>query len=334
MDFPLISVIIPVYNKQKYLGRCLDSLVSQTYENLEIIIVDDGSTDKSADLIQEYAERYKNIYYYYQVNQGAAAARNLGIEKARGSYICFVDSDDIIFNEYVSYLYKLLEVSGADCSVCSAYKLCEGETYVEKKEEDNWFLYKRQEALGNFFYRKGITPYPCLKLIRSDLIDKDDFPKGIKYGEDAAFVYHILKKCKAVVYSPRILYLYFQNPGSVTHQADWKGYAYSWGFLKKEIFEEAEKEFPSIRKSIMSKEFVLASDFYCRVYTLNEAKEFKQDLKEYIRKNRLTVFRDSECKLSNRILAGIACLNIDGMAILCRLILRLNDKFHFIRRSF
>lgn len=333
MASPLISVIVPIYNQEKYLKRCLDSLIAQTYADLEIVLIDDGSTDGSAKLISQYEQGYGNIYAYHQENKGASAARNLGIKKAKGSYICFVDSDDIIFEDYISYLYEMLHMAGADCSICSAYKLSEGESFFQESKENTQFLYKQQEALKNFFYRRGITPYPVLKLIRADLIDQKGFPEGVKYGEDAVFVYHILKKCKTVVYSPRILYLYYQNPESATHQNDLNGYAYSWEFLKKEIFEEAETEFPEIKKSIISKEFILAADFYCRIYAINEAEKLKKVLKENIRKNRFTVLMDSECKLSNRILAGIACLNIDGMAILCRTILKLNDKFHFIRRS-
>lgn len=333
MGNPLISIIIPVYNKQKYLKRCLDSLIAQKYENLEIILVDDGSTDGSSGIISKFAEKYEYVHAYFQKNQGASAARNFGVQMAQGSYVCFVDSDDIIFEDYVSYLYEILEVSGADCSICSAYKLCDGENYTEKNKENGWFLYDQQEALEKFFYREGITPYPVVKLICSDLIKQNGFPEGIKYGEDAFFVYHILKKCKTIVYSPKVLYLYYQNSGSVTHQNEWNEYATSWNFFKKEVLERAEKEFPKIEKSIKSKGFILASDFYCRVYATDDAKEFKRELKGYIRNTRLTVLMDSECKLSNRILAGLACLSVEGMIVLCRIALKLNDKFHFIRRS-
>lgn len=333
MDSPLISIIVPVYNKEKHLKRCLDSLVRQTYENFEIILVDDGSTDKSADLILEYTQKYSNIYAYYQKNQGASSARNFGMEKAEGEYICFVDGDDYIYEDYVSYLYEILQTANAECAICSAYKLKEGERYIRHKQEDFYFVFDQKEALSNFFYRKGITPYPVLKLICSDIAHSVQFPIGIKYGEDAFFVYQILKACKTVVYSPRILYLYYQNQESVTHQKNWKDYAYSWIFLKKEILEKAEVEYPEIRKSIQSKGFILATDFYCRVNHIKSAKEFSEMLKKYVQNVRFTVFMDSECKLSNRIIAGIACVSIKGMEMLCRIALKLNEKIPFMRKS-
>ncbi len=333
MASPLISVIVPVYNKERHLKRCLDSLVRQTYENLEIILINDGSTDKSAELISEYIQLYRNVYVFDQENQGASSARNYGMEKARGEYICFVDSDDYVYEDYVSYLYKILNDTGAECSICSAYKLQESEKYKRQEKNKKYFVFDRMAALKNFFYRKGITSYPCLKLIRSDIAHDIRFPKGIKYGEDAFFVYQVLRACESVVYSPRVLYLYYQNQGSVTHQKNWKEYACSWSFLKKEFLENAEAEYPDIRKSVQSKGFILAADFYCRVYGIRDAELFAKDLKKYMQKVCCTVLTDSDCKWSNRFLAGIACVSVKEMGMLCRMALKLNEKIPFIRKS-
>ena len=116
---PLISIIIPVYNTAKYLPRCLDSVLKQTYQNLEIIVVDDGSTDNSPKIIKEYATKDNRIKVIHQKNAGLSAARNTGITKATGKYISFVDSDDEISHNMIKKLFDVLQRNNTDISVCS-----------------------------------------------------------------------------------------------------------------------------------------------------------------------------------------------------------------------
>ena len=143
MSSPLISVIVPVYNKKKYLRRCLECLLGQDYKNLEIILVDDGSTDGSSEVIREFSQRYGIIRSFFQKNSGAASARNYGMRVAKGEYLCFVDSDDYVFDNYISYMYKILQATKADCSICSAYKLGENEGYEYQSKEDKYFIYNQ-----------------------------------------------------------------------------------------------------------------------------------------------------------------------------------------------
>ena len=134
MRTPLISVIIPVYNVEKYLRRCLDSVIAQTYQNLEIICVDDGSIDDSGKICDQYAVRDARIKVIHQENQGLSAARNRGLDAAEGEYIAFVDSDDYILEDmYKKMLDKLLDYS-VDLCVCQwQYEFSDGRQVVKKK---------------------------------------------------------------------------------------------------------------------------------------------------------------------------------------------------------
>ena len=114
----LISVIIPIYNTQKYLKKCIDSVESQSYNNVEIILVNDGSTDSSEKIIQPYLQRYENIKYYKKENGGLSDARNFGIDIAQGKFITFIDSDDYISLEYIEYLHQILIGNCADIACC------------------------------------------------------------------------------------------------------------------------------------------------------------------------------------------------------------------------
>ena len=117
MQKPLISIIIPVYNAEKYLPNCLDSVINQTYKNLEIILVDDGSTDKSSEICDEYAQKDFRIKLIHKENGGVSSARNAGLALVSGDYIAWVDSDDFVAPDYIEYMYKLLKEYDADISL-------------------------------------------------------------------------------------------------------------------------------------------------------------------------------------------------------------------------
>ena len=118
-DIPLISVIVPVYNGEQYITECIESILSQTYHNIEVIIIDDGSTDDTVRITRQYAAGDKRIKLISQSNRGPSCARNLGLENARGSYITFVDADDVVSTDYLEVLYILLCETGADITACT-----------------------------------------------------------------------------------------------------------------------------------------------------------------------------------------------------------------------
>ena len=122
MEQDLISVIIPVYNVEKYLKRCMDSVLKQTYSNIEIIIVDDGSTDTSGSLCDEYWKKDSRITVFHKENGGLSSARNFGLERVSGNYVCFIDSDDFIHENYISFMYDKIIKNDADICYCKSTK--------------------------------------------------------------------------------------------------------------------------------------------------------------------------------------------------------------------
>lgn len=222
MRTPLISVIIPVYNVEKYLHRCLDSVIAQTYQNLEIICVDDGSIDDSGKICDQYAVRDARIKVIHQENQGLSAARNRGLDAAEGEYIAFVDSDDYILEDmYKKMLDKLLNYN-VDLCVCQwQYEFSDGRQVVKRKNIDPT-IYGRKVSLefarflymGN--YENGVVVAAWNKLYRRVLLDKIRFEGRIH--EDEAFCGRIMAKNISVYVMEEQFYVYAQNGDSLTNK--------------------------------------------------------------------------------------------------------------------
>lgn len=222
MRTPLISVIIPVYNVEKYLHRCLDSVIAQTYQNLEIICVDDGSVDESGKICDQYAVRDARIKVIHQENQGLSAARNRGLDAAEGEYIAFVDSDDYILEDmYKKMLDKLLDYN-VDLCVCQwQYEFSDGRQVVKRKNIDPT-IYGRKASLefarflymGN--YENGVVVAAWNKLYRRALLDTIHFEGRIH--EDDAFNGRIMAKNISVYVMEEQFYVYAQNGDSLTNK--------------------------------------------------------------------------------------------------------------------
>ena len=222
MSTPLISVIIPVYNVEKYLRRCLDSVIAQTYQKLEIICVDDGSIDDSGKICDQYAVRDARIKVIHQENQGLSAARNRGLDAAEGEYIAFVDSDDYILEDmYKKMLDKLLNYN-VDLCVCQwQYEFSDGRQVVKRKNIDPT-IYGRKASLefarflymGN--YENGVVVAAWNKLYRRALLDKIRFEGRIH--EDEAFCGRIMAKNISVYIMEEQFYVYAQNGDSLTNK--------------------------------------------------------------------------------------------------------------------
>lgn len=215
----LISVIVPVYNNAKYLNRCVESIVNQTYKNLEIILVDDGSSDNSAEICDEWAQRDSRVKSVHKENGGVSSARNFGIELSSGKYIGFVDSDDWLELNMYETLIKLLQDNNADFSVCNI-EFCDDNGKDLKKYSYPASLIQNEDCFceaisNNYFY-----PACYNKLFRSDIIKNNNigFPINISIAEDLMFVVSVSKYAKIIVSTEHKLYNYYvDNPDSATH---------------------------------------------------------------------------------------------------------------------
>lgn len=211
-----VSIIVPVYNVEKYICECIDSLLKQTYKDIEIILVDDGSIDMSANICNEYMRYNTNVKTYHIKNSGPAVARNYGLTKAKGDYIMFVDADDWIEQDTISKCCEILEKMQCDMvffNMCDFEKerICEFRTLkgkernFEEKEisylEDMLLTFKGENPGG-----AGALGGPVCKLIRRDIANKCHFPNELSFGEDTCFVEQVLQKSKAISYINEIFY--------------------------------------------------------------------------------------------------------------------------------
>lgn len=204
---PLISVIVPVYNVERYVEKCLNSILAQTYPNIELILVDDASTDKSGFICDGYAMRDPRVRtVHFQENRGPSAARNEGVRQVRGTYASFVDADDCVEPDLLEKLYQNLIENEADISICGAdgINLKSGAAGV----------YSQAEAV--LCLAKGV-PFnlvPWGKLYNTELLRQSPFDEQVFYSEDLLFLYLFLKRVQRVSYMPDALYHYTHREGS------------------------------------------------------------------------------------------------------------------------
>lgn len=211
----LISVIIPVYNVEKYLDRCMQSVLMQTYQNLEIILVDDGSTDTSGKLCDEYAKNDKRVRVIHKENGGASSARNQALDIATGKYIGFVDADDWIAEDMYQYLHELLQRENADVAACNFTR---NPREIEKGVKDEKLTNYNTERIWEFFYRvNGEISYYSIwnRLYKRSVLEQIRFIEG-KTTEDVLFIYEVYKNIKKMAVSNQKKYLYFKNEIGVT----------------------------------------------------------------------------------------------------------------------
>ena len=207
MEQPLISVIVPVYNVEGYVQPCLDALLAQTWPNLELILIDDASTDGSGGVCKACAARDSRVRVVrFPENRGPSAARNEGVRRAAGAYIAFVDADDRVEPSLLEKLYRCLEETGAEVSACGADGLA--------LKGGPAAVYNRTEAVCCLARGVPFNMVPWGKLYRAELVKQCPFDEDVFYSEDLLFLYAVLKRARRVAYRPDVLYHYTQRTGS------------------------------------------------------------------------------------------------------------------------
>ena len=211
----LISVIVPVYNVEKYLKRCVTSILNQSYKNFEVVLVDDGSTDNSGKICDEMQGADSRIIAYHTKNGGLSAARNFGIEKASGDYIAFVDSDDFIKPDFLMQLISAMRQTNADIAACG-YEMYFNKLLSFSVVGNKNAVYTNNKAIKSLFMgEKTVDVMAWNKLYKKSLFyDEICYPKGLLH-EDVATTYKLLYKSKQIAYVALPLYCYFQRKGSI-----------------------------------------------------------------------------------------------------------------------
>lgn len=329
---PLISIIVPVYNGAIYAEGLIAQIKAQTYKNLEVLLIDDGSTDDTVAQCKNYIADDMRFVLFQKENGGAASARNYGLSRAGGEYIAYVDADDYIYPQYIEYLYYLLIKYDADMSCCGCYKMWDTEKIPKFKKSSQEVVFNASEALEDLLYRKNLTGYPVLKLYKRDILKNVCFPEEVIYGEDMLFTLEAIKKCQRVAYGSKILYIYYQHISSITHISNnVSQYKEIWNMQCESIMKHFVHDSPQLIHAAQAKLFILALGILCRIWNEND-KDLKKELLQYMRLVDFTVLQDKKCKLMNRILALFSCIDASMLVRMCRLYTWIKRTFKFETR--
>ena len=259
MSLPLISVIVPIYKVEKYLDRCVKSLVEQVYYNLEIILVDDGSPDFCPEKCQEWSGRDERIKVIHKQNGGLSDARNAGLEIAKGEYVLFVDSDDWVSPDYVTCLYQAVHSTDSDICECEIVKTDQEISADATEKESGSICYETEEALKLLIQDSVFHQYVWNKIYKIDCLKGISFVKG-KVNEDEFWTYQVFGRANKIAKIQKKLYYYFQRSESIM------GVKYSVKRLdaleaKIERQKYIEKNFPSL--NLIARTNLIQSCMYC-----------------------------------------------------------------------
>ncbi len=322
----LISVIVPVYNAEKYLKECVESLINQTYINLEIILINDGSTDNSIQICNEYADYDSRIIVVDKLNEGVSKTRNLGIEIAKGDFITFVDSDDYIDLSMYEKLMIKAETENSDMVFCG-YNYFKNGKIIPVNEPQLQLTVTDESYLKNFFVlgENRVMGSSCRQMTKSNLVKECRFNSEICFAEDLVFIISLLKHAKNISVIDEKLYFYRVLSGVEHKYADEK-YVRSH-ILLGEIFYKQLKDMGQDRLA----EFMLYQEFigvwHCYIFNkkndLNLKKRLKNDRQIFQMKTKkgLQIYVEDETNKKHKLLGKLVYFKMYGIA---RFLVRIN----------
>lgn len=279
-----ISVIIPVYNVEKYLTRCVNSLLNQTYRNIEIILVNDGSSDDSLEICRKLAEKDTRVIVLNQENQGQSIARNEAMKAAAGKYFCFVDSDDYVAPNYIEVLYNLLSENDADISFCRFSEFYGERINISNNNEFKTKIQQlsRKEMLINMHNPNDrLYVFVWGKLFKRELFNDTIFPPG-RICEDLAILYKLYDRSKKSVITNEVLYYYFRdNENSSTFVLKHKFYEDVAYVLEEKMTYMKEKGYEDILPYVRKTYMYWMLDYYRKLSKTSDKKRKKEVLKKY-----------------------------------------------------
>lgn len=269
---PVVSILIPAYNVAAYLSQCLNSIVNQTYQYLQVVVVDDGSKDNTLEIARQYAEKYAFVEVHYQENAGVATARNALISLATGDYVLFVDSDDWIEYDMVECMLKVLGESQSNIVVCGCFKELNGTSIINSVANKGYVIEGAEEIMKTFLMHKELNGSLCNKIVPRKYFEGLTFRKDIWYGEDCLFFWQVLNRgVEKISFMPDCLYHYRMNEQSISHE--------KFNFKKmtghevwKQINEDVDKNWSSlsciakatyVQQDIMLLYFAALSNYPC-----------------------------------------------------------------------
>lgn len=276
-----ISVIVAIYNIEKFLNKCIESIVKQTYKNLEIILVDDGSDDESSIICDNWKEKDNRIKVIHKQNEGVAIARNTGLKNVTGKYITFVDGDDYIESDLIEMLYKNLLENNTQIAVGGyIYEDYSGERLMKSKED---YITNSEDAIRRMIMGDDMYIAVWGKIYKKEIFDGIEFPVG-QINEDLETTYKLFDKAEKISHIAKAKYHYVQRNGSIMH-TKFKIEQTSVVEFKENLLKLVEKKYPNIVDD--AERFLMSSLNWCTVLTYKnkfrrEYKTYKKKLKEYL----------------------------------------------------
>lgn len=296
----LISIIVPVYNVENYLQRCIDSIVNQSYCNIEVLLINDGSTDGSLAICNENAKKDGRIIVINQNNHGLAFVRNKGLSIAKGEYVMFVDSDDFIDLHMTECLYTNMKKENAQISSCGHKELYENGYQHNNNRLGIYKVYSAEEALRVFLFTYEIDVICCNKMYKRALFDNVSFPSGNLF-EDHFTVYKLIEKSNRIVYDSTPLYYYCKRGNSIG------GSAFSLKNMQLEDAVEQEvnyiiSKYPSIADDLKLARICWLIVLYDKMMLVNQVDvSFENKLNNLVRQSLFYALSTNDIRISRKI---------------------------------
>lgn len=277
----LVSVIIPFYNSQKKIKQAIQSIVDQTYENLQILLIDDGSTDHSFPICRDFANVDKRIDIYTGKNMGVSHARNIGLKASKGKYIYFIDSDDYIENNTIETLVTNIERFEADISIIGYSMYWDNGKVQNMSNPETFKVLEHEDAIKEWFSSNLFKGFMWDKMFRSELFKDVFFPEGLSYMEDVYVGNKLFLKSQRIVYSGKNLYMYYQSDHNITNAAFKKSYLQGLESIKFMIDFSKNNEC-KYDEAAYSRLIQTSYHFIEKIYDSNLEKEYKSELEELL----------------------------------------------------
>ena len=312
----LISVIVPVYNVEKYLERCVDSLLGQSYENLEIILVDDGSTDLSGVICDQYANSEERVKVIHQQYQGVSDARNKGIKLAKGEYYIFLDSDDEAHPDYVLKLYQVLCENELDIAQCCLLRVKNGKYINQQETKEDVQIFSGMEMQMRIFERnKYFTMCLCGKLFKRGLFEGLEFPVG-RINEDESLIYILMYRANRVGVIDDYLYFYHYNSESITEKR--------YNIHRLDCFYMLREKFDFYKNlGLYSFADKTASEYFSQMAIVLTREKREMDdydmimkrAKEIYKHDRLNMLKKAKLPTIKRVFYGLSCISFNFVKV-------------------
>ena len=289
-----ISVIVPVYNVEAYLERCVESILQQTYAHFELILINDGSTDSSGQICDHLASQYENIKVYHIENSGVSNARNMGIQLATGSWVTFIDSDDFVTQDYLATLASAVEGVNVGFAIAPLHHIKNGIVTDIPSHSGKTELWSTEETMKELLMTTRTSFFPVAKLFKRDLLADEKFNTNYHLAEDALFLTELLLKTRcSSVFIDKPVYYYDHREGSATTSVN--RHVFDTIEVYQQIIAQVSQAFPNLKYELINRECWSYITVYDKIIftSREEYQKEKAELRTWIVQHRREIWKDA-----------------------------------------